>query len=241
MTQHDTGDVVGTAQTAERRQRGQLGLLFGRRAVQERGGGGGARRDGVDRDVTASQLLGQNAGKDVDSRFGRRVGTQLWWRYQHHARRHVDDRAAVANPPRGLLVERESSPHVDAVNRVELSQVKIDKGGRAVDPGGMHDHVEVPEVVADGIEKRRYGLFVGDICLECRAAPSLLLDRADRRAGGVDVAGVSDGDIKSVGGQPGGDNPPHAVGSSGHQGGPCVGHLPGVLSARCRVLSCGRP
>jgi hypothetical protein len=98
----------------------------------------------------------------------------------------------------------------------------------------MDDHVEVPEAVVDGVEKGSYRLLVGDVRRECRTAPTLVLNLADRRVGQVDVTGIRDRDVKAVGGQISGDNPPHASGSTRHQGGPyaafdgtacCHGHL----------------
>jgi len=50
------------------------------------------------------------------------------------------------------------------------------------------------------------------------APPALLLDLADCRVGQVNVAGVCHGDVEPVGGQPGGDNPPHASRPASHQG-----------------------
>ena len=89
-----------------------------------------------------------------------------------------------------------------------------------IDPGGMDDDIEVPEAVIDGIEKVRNRVGVGDVRRECRAAPALRLNLVDRRVGQVHFAGISHGDVKPVGGQPGGDNPPHAPRPASHQGGP---------------------
>ena len=87
-----------------------------------------------------------------------------------HARGHVDDRAAVTNPPRSLLADDERTPDVNPVNLVKVSQVKVRQGGGAVDPGGMHDDVEMPEVVLGGVEQGRYRAGVGDVRREGRAA-----------------------------------------------------------------------
>jgi hypothetical protein len=40
------------------------------------------------------------------------------------------------------------------VNLVEVRQVKVREGSGVVDPGGMHDHVEMPEAVLDSVEHR---------------------------------------------------------------------------------------
>ena len=85
----------------------------------------------------------------------------------------VDDEAATAGliAKHGLLVDHERAPHVDPVNLVEVRQVKVRRRGGAVDPGGMHDDVEMPEAVLDGVEDSRGRLLVGDACRERRAAP----------------------------------------------------------------------
>jgi hypothetical protein len=181
---------------------------------------GRARRDRVDGDVAAAHLLGQRPGDHVDGGFGRRVHTELRRRHQHHARRHVHDRAARAHPPRGLLVDDERTPDVDPVDLVELRQVQVGHRGGPVDPRGVDDDVEMPEAVLGTLEEGGHRLLVGDVRRERRAAPALLRDLLDRRAGQVDAAGVRHGDIEPVGGQLGGYHPAHAAGPSGHQGSP---------------------
>ena len=126
------------------------------------------------------------------------------------------------HPPRGLLVDNERAPDVDPVNLVEVRQVKVGQGGGAVDPGGMDNDVEMPEPVLNGVEKGRYCLLVGDICGECRAAPTMVLDLADRRVGQVDAAGISHRDVEPVGRQLGGYDPAHTAGPSGHQRRTCA-------------------
>jgi hypothetical protein len=53
----------------------------------------------------------------------------------------------------------------------------------------VNDHIELPEMVIDGVEKGRYRLLVGDVRRERRAAPALLFDLADRRVRRTGVAG----------------------------------------------------
>ena len=103
---------------------------------------------------------------------------------------------------------------------VEVRQVEVGEGGGAVDRCGMHDDVEMPEAVLDGVEHSGDGVLIGDICRERRAAPSLLRDFLDRRVGQVDASGVRHRDVEPVGGQLGGDDPAHAAGPPGHQGNP---------------------
>ena len=69
------------------------------------------------------------------------------------------------------------------MNLVEVRQVKVGAGGGAVDPGGMHDYVEMPEAVLDGVEHSRGRLLVGDVRRERRAAPPMPRDLLDRRVG----------------------------------------------------------
>jgi hypothetical protein len=49
------------------------------------------------------------------------------------------------------------------VNRVEVSQVKVGQRTRAIDPGGMDDDVQMPEVVLGGVEKGSRRRLVGDV------------------------------------------------------------------------------
>jgi hypothetical protein len=72
----------------------------------------------------------------------------------------------------------------------------------------VHDRVEVPEAFVDGVEQRGHRRLVGDVGRERRPGAPVYLDLADRGVGQVDIAAVGDGDVVSVGGQPGGDNPP---------------------------------
>ena len=105
-------------------------------------------------------------------------------------------------------------------DRVKVSHVKVRQRGGTIDPGCMYDHIETPEAVLDGVEKTGYRLLVGDVRRECRAAPPMPSDLADRRVGQVDAAGISHGDVEPVGRQLGGDNPSHTPGPPGHQRSP---------------------
>ena len=40
------------------------------------------------------------------------------------------------------------------MNLVEVLQVKVCEGSGVVDPGGVHDDVEMPEAVLDSVEHR---------------------------------------------------------------------------------------
>ena len=76
---------------------------------------------------------------------------------------------------RGLLVDDERAPDVDPVNRIEVSQVKVGQGDGVIDPGGMDNDIEVPELLFDGIENGRNRVGVGDVRREGRTAPAVPL------------------------------------------------------------------
>ena len=61
--------------------------------------------------------------------------------------------------------------HVDPVNLVEVSQVKVRQRGRAIDPGRMHDNVEVPEALPPDLRRTPSGQAVRVAWLGARERP----------------------------------------------------------------------
>src|SRR5271156_4057400 len=67
---HRVGDILRVAETFQRRQLGQTVDYLLRLAVEEELGRRRPGRDGVDGDVPAAQLLGENARHGLDRRLG---------------------------------------------------------------------------------------------------------------------------------------------------------------------------
>ena len=107
------GDVLGLAEPLQRRELGEVIDHLLRLAVEEQLGCRRPRCDGVDRDVAAAQLFGEDVGHRLDAGLGRGVDAVGRLEQADDAGRHVDDAAAFAQPLRRFTQGVEGALQVD--------------------------------------------------------------------------------------------------------------------------------
>ena len=122
---------------------------------KNRGGGGRPGGDGVDGDVAAAQLAGQDQGHRLDRALGGGVRAVAGQRQAGYGAGEVDDRAAVAQPARGLLVDDERPADVGAVHAVQGVQVDVRQRGEWHDAGRVHDDVDAAVGLLGEVEELR--------------------------------------------------------------------------------------
>src|SRR5262249_28749254 len=119
------GDVRGSAQAPERGAGRGLGDGLLVSAAEEHGGGGPAPGDRVDRDVAAAQLSGEDERQALDGRLAGGVGGGGRDGPAGQRGGEVDDGAAAAQPPGGLLAYGERAADVGAVDTVQVVQAEV--------------------------------------------------------------------------------------------------------------------
>ena len=167
----------GLAEPLQRRELGEVVDHLLRLAVEEQLGRGRPRRDGVDGDVAAAQLLGQDMGHRLDARLGR--GVDAVGRVKQSGLT-LDDMLMMRPPSRSRFAASRRVLKVPfrliATWRSNSCVVAFGDRRQLHDAGVVHQHVDAAERRLRRVEHARDRGRVADVGLRRDGAAAGFLD-----------------------------------------------------------------